>query len=222
MTPAADQITVTFQQSARAFPARKVLYTGNPVRPDILTGSVSTAREIFHLPEHSPVLLVIGGGTGSASMNAIVGATAHRLVEHWTVIHVTGPGRDFVELHSPHYLRYSFLTWQLPHALAAADLVVTRVGLGAFTELAALGKAAIFIPMPDSHQEDNAALITAAAAGMVIPQDAHLQSRLLEVIDHLRLHPEERQRLGQNLHQFYRADALPHLSDAVTHLMASS
>lgn len=218
MVPAADMVTVTFQRSMSAFPASKVLWTGNPVRQDILTGDAARGRELFHLPEQSPVLLVIGGGTGSSAINSLIGSLAFRLVQQWSVIHVTGPERDFVELHDPHYHRYPFLTWQLPHALAAADVVITRAGLGVFSELAALAKAAVFLPMPNTHQEDNTSVVSEASAGIVIQQNANAHERLMETLDHLRLHPEERQRLGRNLHQFYNPDSLIRLTDAVLHL----
>lgn len=218
MVYAADIITVTFQRSMKKFPKNKVRWIGNPVRLEVLAGDMSKARELFHLPEHAPVLLVIGGGTGSSSINSIIGAMAFHLVQQWSIIHVTGPDRDFVELHDPHYQRFPFLTWQLPHALAAADVVVTRAGLGIFSELAALAKAAIFIPLPNSHQEDNAAVVSEASAGIVIQQNSQTGERLAEALETLRRNPAERQRLGRNLHQFYNPDALTKLSDAVLHV----
>ena len=219
MAPAADLITVAFKASARAFPQDRVRWTGNPVRSDIMAGDSTRGRELFHLPTSARVLLVLGGGTGSAAINGLVGSIAYRLVRQWSVIHVTGPTRDFVELHSPHYHRYPFLTWELPHALAAADVVVTRAGLGALSELAARGSAAIFIPLPDSHQEQNAQVVAEASAGIVLDQRVSIQSRLEEALERLRQNPGERRRLGNNLRQFYNPAALTQLVDDVFHLI---
>ncbi|MBI5466708.1 MAG: glycosyltransferase [Candidatus Kerfeldbacteria bacterium] len=220
MAPAADRITVAFESSLKDFPRRKVTWTGNPVRPSIFQGSAATAREIFHLPTTQPVLLVIGGGTGSAHLNQVVGSAAYKLVRQWSVIHITGQQRDFPELHHEHYVATPFLTWQIPHALALADLVICRAGLGTFSELAALAKSAIFVPMPDSHQEDNARVIREAQAGVVIPQSRFDQQRLLAETDRLLAAANERATLGQRLHRFYRPKALVDLTDEVLRLTA--
>lgn len=221
MTPAADVVTVAFKASAKAFPSAKVRWTGNPVRADILAGDAATGRELFHIPETARVLLVLGGGTGSTTINNLIGAMSYRIIEHWSVIHVTGPDRDFIELHSPHYQRYPFLTWQMPHALAAADVVISRAGLGALSELAALGKPSIFIPIPDSHQEDNCTVVAEASAGIILDQRVSIQSRLWEALERLRQNDSDRRRIGNNLRQFYNPDALPQLVDQVLHLIHS-
>lgn len=219
MAPAASLVTVAFRESARAFPEAKVRWIGNPVRADVLAGDAERARELFKVPPGVPTLLVLGGGTGSAALNGLIGTMAHRLVRQWFIIHVTGAERDFMELHDPHYCRFPFLTWQLPHAMALADVVVTRAGLGTMSELAALGKSTIIIPMPDSHQEDNARVVAEASAGIVLDQRVSIQSRLEEALERLRQNPKERLRLGMNMKQFYNAQALPQFVDAALHLM---
>lgn len=218
IAPLADRITVSFERSLRHFPSRKTRWTGNPVRPAVLQGSAVEARRLFELPPRQPVLLIIGGGTGASYLNHICSAAAYKLVRRWSVIHVTGPLRDFPELRHEQYRLYPFLTWQLPHALAVADLVITRAGLGAFTELAALAKAAIFVPMPSTHQEENAQLIREAKAGIVVDQRQFDQSRLLALTDRLHAHPEERRELGERLHRFYRPEALVGLTGEVSRL----
>lgn len=220
MSPVADIVTVTFRASMAGFPARKVRWTGNPVRTDVLNGSAARGREIFNIPETSPILLVLGGGTGSSALNALVSTMVHRLIQHWSIIHVTGPQRNFVELRDLHYQNYPFLTWQLPHAMAAADVVITRAGLGTLSELSALGKASIIVPMPDSHQEVNAQTIGQASAGIVLRQDTHLPERLTYELEQLRLKPLERRRLGNNMRQFFNPNALTLLTDHVLHLLS--
>ncbi len=219
MAPAADLITLAFKESAVGFSHRPVRWIGNPVRPEILTGTVDQARQIFNLPTGRPVLLILGGGTGSVAINALVAKLADRLVRHWTIIHVTGPQRDFVKLDSPHYQSFTFLTWQLPHAIAVAEVVISRAGLGAISELAALGKPAIFIPLPNSHQTDNAHVLKAAAAGIVLGQQDHIESRLVAALEQLRANPNVAERLGHNLRQFYNPTALPQMADEVLHLI---
>lgn len=219
MAPAADLITVTFHRTSKAFSARKVHWVGNPVRPEILAGNPIEARKLFHLPEKVPVLLVLGGGTGSAALNSLFGAMAHKLVRQWSILHITGPERESMTLHDPRYQQYPFLTWQLAHAMAAADVVVCRAGLGTMSELAALSKAGIFLPLPDSHQLDNTSVIAEASAGIILRHTNDVQTQLEQTLERLRLHPEERQRLGRNLHQFYNPQALVQMADLTLHLI---
>ena len=61
----AAKITVTFEKSLLDFPQNKTILTGNPVRPDILTGDREKALNIFRLKKDIPTLLVLGGGTGA-------------------------------------------------------------------------------------------------------------------------------------------------------------
>lgn len=58
----------------------------------------------------------------------------------------------------------------MAEAYTAADIVVSRAGMGVLTELSSLGKVAILIPMPDSHQEDNAEIFSKKRAAIVLNQ----------------------------------------------------
>lgn len=215
----ADRITVSFAQSKSSFPSRKVLVTGNPVRPDILKGSRDEGLKIFHLNPGLPTLLVIGGSTGSQFINNLVGTTGYRLVQHWQVIHLTGSGRDFVELEDERYHRYDFLTWQMPHAMAVADVVLNRAGLGTLSELAALARACIFIPMPNTHQEANARMLSDLKAGIVLDQAKLDPAEFVALMERLRDEPNERAYLGKNLHQLYRPDAVDQIGKLVLDLL---
>lgn len=218
MAPFADRITVTFPQSERAFPKRKVRLTGNPVRDDILSGSIDTARQRFSLQPHVPVLLILGGSSGSEFLNNLIGATAYRLVQQWQIIHLSGPEREFVELQDERYHRFPFLTWEMPHALAAADLVVTRAGMNIISELAALGKPAIFFPMPGTHQQANAAMLGNLRAGLVLDQNSIEPDRFVETVEQLRMNRDERRVLGENIHQLYRSDAADRMATELIQL----
>lgn len=215
MAPMANIVTISFERSARSFSSKKARLTGNPVRPEILQGSRTIGQEFFGLESQTLTILVLGGGTGSDFLNRLVGATAYKLVREWQIIHVTGVERDFPELHDPRYHRVDFLTWEMPHALAAADLVLSRAGLGAITELSALGKPAVFVAMPGTHQEENAQLIADTQAGRVISQDELTANRFLALVDDLRRHPQERKHLGDNLFRLFRPDALAQLVSVV-------
>ena len=69
-----------------------------------------------------------------------------------------------------------FLVDEMPHLLAAATVVVSRAGMGTLTELATLGKPALVVPMPDSHQAANARVFAQLGAVEVAEQaNAHAE-----------------------------------------------
>lgn len=155
MIPFAKIITVTFEASLKDFPSNKTTVVGNPVRKDVLSGSKEEAYKFFKLEEGLPVVLIMGGGTGAAYINSLVAKSIKELASFCQVIHLTG-GKVEKVYSDPRYKAFDFLTSQMKNALAVSDLVVTRAGLSTLTELSALAKPSFIIPMPDSHQEENA------------------------------------------------------------------
>lgn len=197
MTPFATKITVTFQKSLHDFPKGKTVWTGNPVRRSIVEAQAERAYHTFGLEKGLPTLLILGGGTGALHLNAIVDQSLAELTEMCQIIHVAGKGKNIFQPRTlskefqPHYRgllddreehtprdgvrfdRYhvsEFLTDEIGDAIAVADLVATRAGLGTLTELSALGKSAIVIPIADSHQEANAALFSNAGAAITLSE----------------------------------------------------
>ncbi len=171
VAPFARHITAVFQESARAL-GRRVAVIGNPVRRAVLNArrrDSSTARHRFGLPADVPVLFVLGGGTGAQKVNLVVQRSLPALTARAFVLHVTGRGKAIDVSGYPasvraRYQQFEMLTDAMPAAYAAADLVVSRAGMGTITELAALGKPTLLIPMPGTHQEENAKAMTERGA----------------------------------------------------------
>ncbi len=168
--PAARSMSVALASSVADFPRQRPEWTGNPVRPELSSGSRDEAKRIFGLEDGIPVVLVLGGGTGALGLNRLVRQALPALASRVQVIHVAGPGKTDPSVVAPRYRQAELLTSELPHAYAAADLVVTRAGMGVLSELAALGKPAIIVPMPGSHQEDNAAAFARIAGAIVLDE----------------------------------------------------
>lgn len=219
MAPRAKKITVAFESTMTSFKNHPAVWIGNPVRPEIVTGDAKQAEKIFHLEPGVPLLLVLGGGTGSAVVNDCLEQVAGELVQHWSIIHLTGPARQPTKFHHPRYQQFPVLLSELPHVMAAAKVVISRAGLGAISELAALGKATIFIPMPKTHQEDNTAVVARIKGGLILDQTDHLTAHLLAAVERLRQSPTEIQQLGAGLQQLYRPDALSRLADETLALL---
>ena len=115
----------------------------------------------------------MGGGTGAQALNRAMDRIVPALLPEIQVIHLTGKGKDEgAPVNDPGYVRAEFFTDEMPMAYAAADLVVSRAGIGAISELAATMKAAILVPLPDSPQAANAEALGDAVGSLINPWSA--------------------------------------------------
>ncbi|MBU0661433.1 UDP-N-acetylglucosamine--N-acetylmuramyl-(pentapeptide) pyrophosphoryl-undecaprenol N-acetylglucosamine transferase [Patescibacteria group bacterium] len=190
MAPTAHIITTALEQSTLFFSKRKTYWLGNPVRSEILAGSAIRAKELFKLALDIPVIFVTGGGTGSMRVNQMITQALTHLDGYVQVLHLTGKERP-QELIAPanrqfsFYHPYQFFTYEMSHAYAIADIVISRGGFGTLTEIAALGKPAIIIPKP-GHQDDNVSFLEQAGAIYLLDEELndgnHLAKKIRELL----------------------------------------
>lgn len=169
MAPFAKIITVTFEKSLRDY-GNKAVWTGNPIRQEF---RISNLESRIKMQKDLPVVLVIGGGTGAEAINRLIERSLDELSKFCEVIHVTGRNKSITnyQLSITNYQRYDFLNIeQMAAAVKSADLIVTRAGMGTLSELSYSGKPTVIIPMPDSHQEENAAVFGESQAAVVFNQ----------------------------------------------------
>ncbi len=188
----ADCVAVSYQQSARAFPPGKVVVTGNPVRPEILTSRREEGLELYGLERRRKTLLVCGGSRGAHTINQAMIEAYHGFSDRsdLQVLHVTGMiDFDFVigriaELECAAdrliYKVHRYLDRIAP-AYAATDLIVCRAGAGTLAEITARGIPSILIPYPHAtgcHQDENARVLQ-EAGGCRVVEDGRLSGDLL-------------------------------------------
>jgi UDP-N-acetylglucosamine--N-acetylmuramyl-(pentapeptide) pyrophosphoryl-undecaprenol N-acetylglucosamine transferase len=197
LVPFARHVSVAFPDSLAHFPRGRTTVNGNPVRSGITAGDRQRAAAIFGLEPGLPTLLVTGGGTGALGLNRLIAAAVPALVEACQVIHLTGRGRSVSPaVASPRYHAFEFLVDEIPDALAAADLVVSRAGLGTLSELAALGKPMVLVPMPRSHQAANARAAAAVGAARVVAEERLTPDSLASLVRQLLADEAERASLA--------------------------
>ena len=204
MVPCAKKITVALEESLKQLPHKKTEWIGNPAR-DLTFADRAAARQFFKLTETDPVIFALGGGTGSQSVNEMVLHSLASLPKNYHIIHLTGKERsgEMAEraMNSfPNYHVYKFFTDEMKYAYAAADIIVARAGFGTLTELAALSKAAIIIPMAGTHQEENAQYLSEHKAAIVLHQELDNGLKLAKIIQRLIEFPNERLVLSTMLH----------------------
>lgn len=180
MARSCASVTTSFAYDQRPFGAHVMdERIPTPVRfsRDLLPARHEAATRMGLSP-HKPIVFVFGGGTGALAINRAVERLLPMWLSRFQVIHVTGKGRDAatsgpqVSQEREGYRKKEFMNAQeMMVAYAAADLVVCRAGIGALSEIAALQKAAVLIPIPRSHQEANAAALVDLHAVLLVHQD---------------------------------------------------
>ena len=180
----AKRIATGYQVSAHTW-GEKAVVTGCPVRPEFF--SIAARR-----PENPFRLLITGGSQGASPINQVFMAAAELLAARKTelqIVHQTGE-RDYNEVRAA-YAGHEFPVEVSPFLtdmaarFAWADIIVCRAGAITAAEVAAAGKAAIFIPFgraTDSHQLRNAQEMVNGGAGRLIPEPELTRERLAREI----------------------------------------
>lgn len=196
-----SRICVAYRGMEKYFPSEKILFTGNPVRQDILNlqGKRARAMEFFGLDTNQKTLLIIGGSLGARTINVCIAEGIKQIAEHgYQVIWQTGKSflaeaKEITKDITGVYVN-DFIT-KMDLAYAAADLVVSRAGASSVSELCLVGKASILVPSPnvaEDHQTKNAmALVNDGAAALV--KDAEAKGILIKTV--LELFSDEIKRL---------------------------
>src|SRR4051794_7413552 len=196
LAPFAADRTIALEETHRWPRWADAKVVGNPVRTAMLEGNAEQARKLFDLSPDLPVVLITGGGTGAAQLNQVAAEAASDLISFCQIIHLTGSGKQIPGPTGPRYHQIEFLAEEMAPALAVADIVVSRAGMSALAEICALGKAAIVVPMPASHQELNARAVGLRSAALVLSQASLTPWLLSDAVGHLLKDSSRRTALG--------------------------
>ncbi len=178
----ATKVFVNSEGMESFFPADKICISGNPVRSNIVHTTISkeTALQSFGLTPDKKTILVVGGSLGARSINEVMAAHAHEFESlQLQLIWQTGKSTaaTYIERGKPWSNIYvsDFIT-DMAAAYAAADVVISRSGAMAVTELCVAAKPVIFVPFPhaaEDHQTVNAQhLVKKNAAQLISDEDA--------------------------------------------------
>jgi UDP-N-acetylglucosamine--N-acetylmuramyl-(pentapeptide) pyrophosphoryl-undecaprenol N-acetylglucosamine transferase len=182
----ADRIAVSFSRTETLFDVNpaKIIFTGNPVRPDLVKLDKKKALEFFGLSDNRLTILAMGGSQGSSRINKYF-SEAVRNIKDVQVIHISG-ANDCYRLEE-YYKKAQIEARVIPfcrdmhYAYSASDMAVCRAGATTIAELSYFALPAVIIPYPFAydHQIENARLLEGAGAAEVI-RDCDLESGVLE------------------------------------------
>lgn len=217
----ARRVAVTFADSVPAFPAARVVVTGNPLRAELRGGSRAEAIARFGLDPALPLVYVTGGAQGAHAINRAVGDALPRLLEGAQVIHQCGDNpatgdRAWLEARraalpparAARYTVVPFVSAELPGIYAAAGLVVARAGAGTVNECCQLGLPALYVPLPGTRGDEqtaNARLVERVGGCAILPQASLTPERLADRIAGLLADPARLKDMGERA----RARAVP-------------
>ena len=146
--PAATKICCNFPETLEHLPKEKAVFTGSPIRQELLTGNADAALKFCGLSAGKPVILIIGGSLGSVVDNNAVREILPDLLKDFHVIHLCGKGKVDDSLKSLEgYVQFEYIKSELKDLFALADVVISRAGANAICELLALHKPNLLIPL---------------------------------------------------------------------------
>jgi UDP-N-acetylglucosamine--N-acetylmuramyl-(pentapeptide) pyrophosphoryl-undecaprenol N-acetylglucosamine transferase len=207
----AEKICVAYPGMENFFPPDKIVFTGNPVRNDMLLSGVNkeAAKSHFGLDPSKPTLLVIGGSLGAKSINQALAKDLPVLQKKGIQV-IWQTGKNFQEpIVDRTGIYLTEFIYEMDKAYAAADFVVSRAGALAVSELALVGKAAILVPFPyaaEDHQTRNAESLSTHGAALLIP-DAQAGEKLLAEVLALANDPNKILHLENAIRKFARPKA---------------
>ena len=207
---------------ARFAPQGRVVYTGNPVRPE----AAALAHAIYNPPEaNGPIhLLVFGGSQGARALSELVPAAIAMLPQNLRA------RLDVVQQCRPEDLEAARAAYKgvkaelasffddLPQRMARAHLVISRSGASTISELTVIGRPAILIPYPfatDDHQTVNADVLANARAAWRVRQSELTAEKLAKLLEQILSSPGELASRAAAAHALGKPDAAQRLADLV-------
>lgn len=212
---------IVFPEARAHLKSKKIEVVGLPVRDVFEKVHGSSNHPKFHI-------LVFGGSQGARAINhalrdAVLSGTDWR--KDIEIVHQVGKN-DFAEIVKNYEglqnIEAKEYIYDMEKYFEWADLVICRAGASTCAELAACGKAALFIPLPwaaDDHQRKNAqSLVDEKAADMILQKDLSGKS-LIEKINYLRTRPELLKSFEKNIKKFHQPQAAKQMAERLINQM---
>ncbi len=221
-------ICVAYDGMEAFFPSDKIVLTGNPVRGEVvkLDGKKERGLEFFDLEGDKKTVLVVGGSLGAWSINEAI-ENAIPLLKRLNIQVIWQTGKLFHEraLESAKgeekWLKVHAFIKRMDLAYAVSNLVVSRAGAIAVSELCLVKKPSILVPLPsaaEDHQTKNAmALVTHNAA--VLCKDTEVRSQLGQQVQELINDEEHLEKLSKNMEPLGFKDAAELIANEVIKLI---
>ena len=224
MAKKADEILLGFEEAKERIPnARKIVVTGTPTKVNsnrLSDEQKYNLKQEMKLKQDLPVILFFGGSQGAQSINnAILGIIENKLNEKYQIVWAVGPG-NYDEVKEKLKIKNIYIDnientkilpyiYNMQEVMEMSDLVVCRSGAMTITEIATIGKPAIFIPYPfatENHQEYNAKVLEKVGAAKIILDKELNFTKLNNMINNIVKDTETLKTMGESAKRVARAD----------------
>ncbi|HAA15833.1 MAG TPA: undecaprenyldiphospho-muramoylpentapeptide beta-N-acetylglucosaminyltransferase [Cytophagales bacterium] len=179
LAPRVDKICVAYDGLETFFPKEKLVFTGNPVRQDIVQAEEKRDEALAHFgfTADKKTVLIIGGSLGARTLNEAMVAGLPKLIEqdvqviwqsgrfYFEEMKTRTEGLDLSQVRLVEFLR------EMDLAYAAADVVISRAGALSVSEIAIVQKPCILVPSPnvaEDHQTKNARALVSKDAALLV------------------------------------------------------
>ena len=230
----ANKVMISWRESEKFFSRDKVIYTGIPLR-DSVFGIKSNS---FYINDNLLTIYIMAGKTGSHLINDIVRESIGDLLSFCNVIHQCGDNsvyNDFEKLENKYkeirdsargkyYLRRFVLDDEIGEAYMKADLVVSRSGAHTISEIIALKKPSLLIPIPwVSHNEQylNAVMVKDNGLGEILEQKDLTGKSLVEKVKYCLSNLGSFELKDENVMEFLKTDPATLITDEVIQVFKS-
>ncbi len=177
-----DQVALGLPIAKEHLKNCNLIFTGTPVRSEFLYPNPLPS---WTPTDISPLIVVLGGSQGAIGLNKMVRNILPSLLKKgYRVVHIIGTNDNLSGINNPNLVEKTF-TEEVAGLLHHADLVISRSGAGALSELAVCKTPAILIPYPyaaDNHQDVNAAYVAQFGGALILHENVSSDQPLLKAI----------------------------------------
>jgi len=224
-----DKICVAYEGMERFFPKSKIVVTGNPIRKAVIEieGKKEDALKFFALRPNKKTILVVGGSQGAVSINKSIHKNLDLILKNdLQLIWQTGKfycdtATEAIKMFEPKQIKVVEFIDRMDYAYAAADILVSRAGAIAISEICAVGKPTIFVPLPtaaEDHQTKNAQALVENNAAIIISNN-ETNEKIGDAIINLINDEKKQKEFSTNLNRLAIKNAADRIVDEIEKLL---
>ena len=220
----ADIIGISFKESAKYFPNRNVLYTGNPTGIRALNTPKIT-KSSLGLNDDKPLVVVVCGSLGSETVNnAMKGYLKTLENKDYQVVYITGKNlyEEFIKIKYPKNVKVLPYLDNLTGLLKETDVLVARAGASTIAEVLSLKVPTIFIPSPyvaNNHQYYNAVSLKNDTLALMLEEKDLSIPNITKNIEDLLYNKDKQIKIKNNLNKVSTLDSTKIIYDAIKELI---
>ncbi|NBU80108.1 MAG: undecaprenyldiphospho-muramoylpentapeptide beta-N-acetylglucosaminyltransferase [Flavobacteriaceae bacterium] len=222
----ANVICVAYENLSQFFPKDKIVFTGNPVRQDLLEidSKRNEAIKHFNLNPNKKTLLVLGGSLGARRLNQLIEKEIYNLIsKDIQIIWQCGKlyYHDYHHFSDEELVQVLAFVDRMDLVYAAADFIISRAGAASVSELCLVGKPVIFIPSPnvaEDHQTKNANAIV-DKKGAIIIKESELDSNFESIFSNLICNENLQKELSENIKKLAKPNATKEIVEQIVKLI---